>query len=64
MDAARQALDDLVRIPSISADPAREADVQASAAGSAALLVVTPASRCDDRKGYCVRPLTIAGMMR
>jgi cysteinylglycine-S-conjugate dipeptidase len=38
MDTARQALEDLVRIPSISADPARTADVQASADATAALL--------------------------
>jgi acetylornithine deacetylase/succinyl-diaminopimelate desuccinylase-like protein len=38
MPAARDALDDLVRIPSISADPDRAPDVRASAEATAALL--------------------------
>ncbi len=38
MEPARRALEDLVRIPSISADPARVGDVQDSAGATAALL--------------------------
>jgi cysteinylglycine-S-conjugate dipeptidase len=38
LDAARAELESLVRIPSISADPARDGDVQASAEATAAML--------------------------